>query len=210
MYIDSANLISFELSNIKGTLPVSDVIGHVIVERTMEAYADIFSSERGHEIGDRPNAGTKLRDITNNLLINWRSAAYVAGMPPQYVVGILETLQVFAKSPTGNTELLKLAEGMLAKLTGRVPELFADAALRRSVHEALIDIGAEFQETLAKSPLNVSLEQYWNEYLVLPPFSQYVWSSERLAYQSVYNAYEEFFVECAARCELLTQAPHHR
>ena len=78
---------------------MSDVIGYAMVESRMEAYNDIFTSVRGAEIGNRPNVGSKIREITGNMLINWRSAAYVAGMPPQYVLGILQTLQVFAKSP---------------------------------------------------------------------------------------------------------------
>lgn len=45
--------------------------------------------------------------------------------------------------------------------------------------------------------MQFSLEEYWKEYLTVPSFHQYIWSSERLSFQSVYNAYEEFFVECA-------------
>jgi hypothetical protein len=176
---------------------MSDVIGHMLIDDDIDAYTDIFTSEFGNEIGNRPTAGTKVRSITDNLLINWRSAGYVAGMPPQYVLGIEKSVRTISNTPTGGTELLNLADGMLKRITAKVPDLFADPALRRSVHEALVDLGAAYQEKLANTPFKLDVAAYWQQYLHLAPFQQYVWSSERLSYQSVYNAYEEFIVECA-------------
>lgn len=115
------------------------VVGYELIDDVIANYVDIFTSELGNEIGDRPKQGSKLRDITNNLLINWRSAAYVAGMPPEYAKGIGASLQVYAKTPTGNTELLNLADGMLSRITAKVPDLFADPPQRRAVHTALVN-----------------------------------------------------------------------
>lgn len=175
---------------------MSEVIDKIWVDQRIEQYSDFLTTERASEIGYRTEA-RKLRPLVDRLLLNWRATSYLAAMPALYVISQKEVLEGYAKGEVSDTTLLGLTEHLLASFAQLVPEMVSEPGLIKKLTQALVIRGANFRDARAQAKLAFEVDDKWKEFLALAPFFQYVWSSERLAYQAYYNAYEDFLIEVA-------------
>jgi len=173
-----------------------EVIATIQVDRRVGEYADFLTTQRASELGNRTEA-PKLLAIVDRLLLNWRSTSYLAAMPAMYVTSQKATLEGYAKGEVSDTMLLALTEHLLLSFAQLVPEMVNEPGLVRKLNQALIIRGANFRDARDKAKMVFEVDDKWEEFLAFPPFAQYVWSSERLSYQAVYNAYEDFLIDCA-------------
>ena len=173
---------------------MSEIIGEIYVDRRMEEYGDIMTSEQGAELGNRTEA-PKLRPLLDRLMLNWRSTSYLAAMPGMFVRSQEMAIEGYARSDVNDTVLLAMTQGMLDKLAVMVPEIVSEPGLATKLRTATVRLAADVRDARAKAKLNFESDKYWDDYLKIAAFFQYIWSSERLSYQAVYNAYEDFLIE---------------
>ena len=171
-----------------------DILRTVYVTTTLDAYRNFFSDDWGERV-DRLTANKpKLSEIVFDLMMEWRAAAYTASLP----VSILEHMKAyhdgFVKTGELNTNLLRLAQVIPAKLAQELPELAADPSLIRRIQEKLVDLGAKMEEARDNATMEFPLEETWQSYLQEHVYQLSLWGSQRICFVSIYNSYENFLI----------------
>ena len=171
-----------------------DILRTVYVTTTLDAYRNFFSDDWGERV-DRLTANKpKLSEIVFDLMMEWRAAAYTASLP----VSILEHMKAyhdgFVNTGELNTNLLRLAQVIPAKLAQELPELAADPSLIRRIQEKLVDLGAKMEEARDNATMEFPLEETWQSYLQEHVYQLSLWGSQRICFVSIYNSYENFLI----------------
>lgn len=166
------------------------------LDHEIKSYENLWTTAAAEQISIRSEKAPVLYSLVKTLLLNWRAISYGAAMPTQFVFVGKAVLDGFVDDSGGNTALLDLATGVLNKLKERVPEIVDHPALANRMLQETVKIGAEFQEWRDSAKIEYPVEKAWRDYLAEPQFSMYIWSSERLCYQGVYNTFEDFLVQC--------------
>ncbi|MEX2317231.1 MAG: hypothetical protein WD669_08770 [Pirellulales bacterium] len=168
---------------------------HIEVEPSMEAYRKFWTSAAAEQLWIRSENAPKLLKLVKVLLLNWRAISYGAAMPEQFVLAGKAALDTFRGSG-GNTELLDIAPKIVNGLAAMVPDMVNEEGLARRLEQSAIVLGAKFQEQRFQDTDVYPVDEAWQEHLKKPVFQMYIWSSQRLCYQGVYNAYDDFVKQC--------------
>ena len=91
---------------------------------------------------------------------------------------------------------LRFAEVVLKKLSHRVPELIADPQLQRTMRQEVVDLTAEFKDAQSKVRIELPIEKLWEQYLAHHVYRITLWSTLRICYVAIYNAYDNFAQQC--------------
>jgi hypothetical protein len=164
------------------------------IESEIEQYRHVWPTAAADQLDTRCGKAQKLRKLAMPLLLHWRAYAYGAGMPEQFVLAGKAAVEGFQKSG-GVTEVLDIAPKIVNGLAIAVPEMVNEEGLARRLEQAAILLGANFQEQRNKDIEVYPVDVAWHEHLQSPVFQLYIWSSMRLCYQGVYNAYEDFVIQ---------------
>ena len=175
-------------------MDTATIIGKIVIDDRLDAYANIFPSAIGKELGEAAAVTPTIRRITDKLLMNWRAAAYVAGMPSQFPVMGKAVFDGFAGEPVSDTQLVELASAIVNKLISRIPEVLNYPSLTNELRKETANIAAELRESIetARRSTTFPVEKAWRDYLTAFDFAFYVWDSQRSSLLSVFNTYENF------------------
>jgi len=92
---------------------------------------------------------------------------------------------------------LSWVDAIMVRLSRRVPDLVENRQLRAKLVSEIATLATDFRDVKEKVQTSHPIEPMWQMMLDDPAFRLSLWSSQRVAYQVFWNAYEEFLVRCA-------------
>jgi hypothetical protein len=162
----------------------------------LEDYRNFFSDDWGKRIDDLTASTAKLEPLIFDLMMEWRAAAYTASLPAL----ILEHMQAyhdsFVKTRELNTTLLRLANGIVARMESKLPELTSDPSLLRRIRKTVLDLGIEIEDARDAATFDFPMQETWQSYIKEYVYQLSLWGSQRICYVSIYNSYDNFLTQC--------------
>ncbi|MHC4405717.1 MAG: hypothetical protein ACYTG0_39225 [Planctomycetota bacterium] len=171
---------------------------NLFLDDRLESYRNFFSDDWGHRIDALVNGAPTLEVLVFDLMMDWRGAAYTVSFPAQMLEHFRSFAEGFVRDPEPNTGILRLADNVLARFSRDLPELRAEPELQRKLHEQFVTVAAELKEAQDKVQLEFPVEQLWQDYLGHHVFRITIWSSLRICYVAIYNAYDNFLGQCTS------------
>ena len=168
----------------------------IYVDTRISAYKNYLTTEKAKSLCDAANTAGVLARFVLDLTLQWRTVSYTASMPALLVESLGTFSEGYMASVSPNGGILQFAEVVLAKLSRRIPALVDDRQLRSQFATELVTLAHEFHSAKSNVTQNIDHDAIWNDYLKLAPFAMSVWSSQRVAFVTFYNAYESFLVRC--------------
>ena len=166
------------------------------VDTRLGSYRDYFPSATAEAFSAAAQPARLLDEFVLDLILQWRTTAYIASMPAMLLESLGTFSQAYMASVSPDSSVLAFADVVLAKLSLKLPDLVDDQQLRSRIARELVTITTEIREARTAVSPKVDIEAIWNEYLQLGPFAMSVWSAQRVAFVTFYNAYETFLVRC--------------
>ena len=168
----------------------------IYTESDIKAYEGYMPDDWGEKtIGPMPE-GTVLERLLLDLALSWRSVTYTAQMPAASIRAMHAAAVGRSKFVSQDSSIVAYSDGIICKLSQRVPELVEYSGLRARLVAELATIAAEFRDRAAAVKNDYPIEPIWAEFMTDPCFRINLWASQRVAYVAFYNAYEAFLVDC--------------
>ena len=104
----------------------------------------------------------------------------------------------FVKTGEINTTLLRLAEGITAKLASEIPDVISEPSLIRRLQERIVKLGCDLEDSKLRDQIDFPLAEMWQSYLEKPAYQLSLWGSQRVCYVSIYNSYENFITRAVS------------
>ncbi len=169
----------------------------VFLDDRLESYRGLFSGDWPTRAMATAGDAASLQELLFDLVGQWRGAAYTAEFPA-VLAGHLSTFATeFVRDRAPNTGILKLADAMAQRFSRNVPAVTADSTIQRRLHEESVKLAAEITEGKETLDYKLSQQDIWEKYFEEHVFQITLWSSLRISYVAIYNAYENFIVQCA-------------
>lgn len=178
---------------------MSDLDRQIEIDDRIEAYSDYLPSGWMQVVSDAARPAPILDHILTDLLIVWRSTAYTASMPAIMPQSSRAVMQGYMGTVSPDSSIITFADGVLAKLSRKLPELVENSRLRATLVAELATIAAEFRDVRSNVKYEPPLAAFWQPLLCEPAFQMSVWSSQRVCYVAFCNAYEDFLTHCVWR-----------
>jgi hypothetical protein len=131
-------------------------------------------------------------------MVDWRGAAYTASFPTQILVHLRSFAEGYSSDPEPNTGTLRFADAVLKKLSHGVPELTADPQLQRTIRQKVVDLTAEIKDAQSRVSIELPIDKLWKQYLAHHVYRITLWSTLRICYVAIYNAYDNFAQRCTS------------
>jgi hypothetical protein len=173
-----------------------DPVRRIEIDDRIEAYSNYLPSDWMEAVSERAKPAPVLEDILTDMLLAWRATAYTASMPALMPQSSQAVLQGYMGTTSPDSSIITFAEGVLAKLSRKVPELVENSRLRATLMAELASIASEFRDVRANVKHEVPVNTFWQPFLHEPAFQMGVWSSQRVCYDTFCNAYENFITHC--------------
>jgi len=188
-----------------GLRTMGNSLGKIYVDGRISQYEGYLPDDwMGHAL-DTSKPAAALSEIVADLLLAWRTVAYTASMP----VTVIKTMQAamlgYARVVSPDASVIAFSDGVLARVSQRIPDLVEDRRLRERLVRELVTLGDEIRAQRATLTTEMPVEPIWQDFLKQDAFVQGVWSSQRVSFVAFYNAYEAFLVDCAKRALGVTQ-----
>lgn len=167
------------------------------VDDRVDAYESLHPAEWAERVFKSVPVTSVYRNPLLDLLMSWRSTGYVAAFPAASARMCESTLQGYVREGKPNGSVIEFGENILQSVVQQVPELTHDLCLQEKLLKALVNSALRLVEGRDRVGQTATIDEFWPQFLADPAFQMTVWSSQRLAYVSFYNAYEAFLVECA-------------
>lgn len=177
---------------------VDRLIKNLSIDDRLESYRDFFSDDWGHRVAALVKDAPRLQRLTFELMADWRGAAYTVSFPAQMLEHFRSFAEGFTNDPEPNTGTLRFADVVLTKLRLAIPELTADSRLQRVLHEKLVALTAEIKEAHSKVQIEFPIDDIWKQYLRHHVYQITLWSTLRIGYVAIYNAYDNFVQQCTS------------
>jgi hypothetical protein len=175
-----------------------DGVRTVRVDTRFDAYRNFLSDDWGERVLAIAAPAAKLSELTLDVMIEWRAAAYTMSLPASILDHVKAYHDSYVNTGEINTTFLRLAETIPTILARRVPELTSKPRLIRRLQEETVKIGAEFEAARRGGSVQFPLEDTWNAYVEHHVYQLSLWGSQRIAYVSIYNSYENFLVRAVS------------
>ena len=150
-------------------------------------------------LDERVQTAPLLKQLATNLLMQWRATAITASMPAISVMALHSGLNGYLQAVMPDSTALSWVDAIMSRLSRRVPDLVDDRQLRAKLTSEIATLATEFRDVKEKVQTSLPIEPMWQLMLGTPPFRLAVWSSQRIAFQAFWNAYEEFLILCVRR-----------
>ena len=168
----------------------------IVVDPRRESYHGLYEPPLAKAI-DIAVAGIPLLNTpASNLLLQWRGIAYSVEFPSSLVTHMSAFAGSFIAQQAPRSNILKLADGVLAQCASALPELTSDPSLAKKLHATVVELAARLPDASSSSTYVSSADQWWDAYIEEKAFRITLWSSLRVGYMAVFNAYETFFAQC--------------
>jgi hypothetical protein len=171
------------------------IIVAIKIDDRLESYKDVYGDKWPLAINQALVGVPWLSDATSNLLMQWRGVSYAVGFPPLIADQLSAFAASFVSQQGPNSNILKLADATLSRLRQAIPEMNMDPSLSRRIHNEIVELSARLLDGSATDACKLTPEGIWPSYLNEKPFRLTLWSSQRIGYMAVFNAYETFVVD---------------
>lgn len=169
----------------------------IYVDDRISSYENFFENDWANEMNNIAMGSKKLGNALLDLFVDWRGASNVTHLPRQLIEHIKSFHDGFVNSQRPSSDLLNLSVALTQRLGRDFPELNSlDPALQRRIQERIVKIGYEIQASAQYTPIVLPLEEIWRHYIGNQSYALTIWSSQRIVYIEVYNAYESFLAQC--------------
>jgi hypothetical protein len=163
-----------------------DFKSEILIDHRLDSYKSFFDHDwaaRFTEISD----GTLLYEAAHNLCVDWKGIALSSRMS-WLMVDSLEKFYI------GYTES---NPSFSQRLTQALGEFVANKSslsnMRKKELKGIVEkLGSQVQEDMKRLPSPVEAKNVWADYLKVPEMAWALWSSQRMAYGSLYFAYENY------------------
>ncbi|WP_397570387.1 hypothetical protein [Schlesneria sp. T3-172] len=169
------------------------------LETRMEEYRNVFPDGWAAMFLESAGQAVKIAPLAFNLVVDWQSAVYTAGMPIAIIDHVKGYHDGFSKSDEPNTEMLQILEGLIARLAREVPNLNGDAVLKQELVQMIIKLGIEQRQIVSEVRVEFDVDQAWNQYLGSDVYRLGLWGSQRICFIAMWNAYENFLIRVLKR-----------
>lgn len=171
----------------------------IYIDNRVDAYEGFLSTEWANKITEKAKPSPALAEIVLDLLLDWRTCCYTAAMPTVFAQSIQTYANSYTNAPSNDRSVMAYSDTILKLVSRKVPELVEDSSLRTRLASALVNTAAEVRDAKDAVKINFDLEEVWNNYLGMAPFQMLVWSTQRVAYVALFNAYDSFLQRCVKR-----------
>lgn len=168
---------------------------NIWLDLRLESYRGLFSDDWGQQANDAAGDATTLQTLVFELLMQWRGAAYTAEFPATLIDHFSSYVSGFLQERAPHTTVLKVADAIVARCSRDVPEVMADPAAQRKLHDEFVRIGADIIEPSGRTEFKVDREEIWKQYLQEHVYQITIWSSLRICYVAIFNAYDNFIAQ---------------
>jgi len=169
---------------------------HIRTDPDIASYAGYLPDDWVREKIEPIAVGTVLERLLLDLAMGWRCASYTAQMPATSIRAMHAAALGRSKFVSPDSSIVAFSQQIIAKLAGRVPELFENSKLRARCVAELVTISAEFRDRAEAVKNEITIEPVWTEFMNDVAFRISLWASQRVAFLAFYNAYEAFIVDC--------------
>jgi hypothetical protein len=184
---------------------MSDPVRNIFIDTRIEAYEGYLPDAWAPTVFGRVKPGAALDSLLVDLVLAWRTTAYTASMPATAIKAMQAATLGYARFVSPDSSIISFADGILAKVSRKVPELVDDRNLRARLVSEIATVADEFRAQRAAVMPEMPINPIWQDFLKQDAFQMSVWSSQRVSYVAFYNAYEAFLVDCAKRALSITQ-----
>jgi len=168
----------------------------IIVDPQRESYRGLYGEPLAEAIASAVADVPLLANPASNLLLQWRGVSYAVEFPASLVDHMSAFAGSFIAQQSPHSNILKLADVVLARCTSALPELTSDASLARKLHAVVVDLAARIPDVSSADAYVSSADEWWAEYIKEHAFRITLWSSLRVGYMAAFNAYETFIAQC--------------
>jgi hypothetical protein len=168
----------------------------IYIDERIESYEGYVPDDWGAKAFEIAKSAPSLDRLLADLVLAWRTTAYIASMPATFIKGIQASTLGYAKFVSPDSSIVSFAENIIAKVSRKVPQLVDDRHLRSRLIAELATTADEFRNARAAVTPEMPIEPIWKDFLKQDAFYMSIWASQRVAYVSFYNAYEAFLVQC--------------
>ena len=158
------------------------------------SYGSFFNDDFAKAALDASEDVEGLHRIVFDLVADWRAASYCGALPSTIPSSVNSFLEGYVNEQEPNTGTLRFADAIVRRMAQIMPEVSADPAMQRRLHDSLVRVAAEIKEIGGRIRIEVNAKEVWDEYLSLVPFQLGLSATMRLVLISVYSAYENFVV----------------
>ncbi len=166
----------------------------ILLDTRPESYGSFFTDDFAKVALDASADVEALRTIAFDLVADWRAASYSGALPSVIPSSLKNFYDGYVNEQDPNTGTLRFADAILGRMAQITPELSADPAMQRRLHDNLVRVAAEIKEIGGRIRIEMSTAEVWADYLSLVPFQLGLSGTLRLVLVSVYSAYENFVV----------------
>ncbi len=177
------------------TVPKPEPDRTICTDPDINAYQGYIPDDWGERVIGPIPAGTVLKRLLLDLAVTWRSVSYTAQMPANSIRAMHATAIGRSSYFTKNASIVAFSDQVINQLAERVPGLHGNRNLVNKLTEGLREIATGFRDRARKAKDRVSVEFMWADFMQEMAFRMSLWSSQRVAYVSFYNAYEAFLVD---------------
>ena len=177
----------------------TDQMSRIFIDDRIESYSEYFPDGWMAKASEESQPANFLNKLVLDLFLAWRTISYTASMPALVVKSMQAATLGYASYVSPDASIIAFGEGVLAKLSRRIPELVEDRRLRSILSAEIVNLAVEFRTARIATTPELPVEPVWRHSISNPAFVMSVWSSQRVSYLSFYNAYEAFLTQCASR-----------
>lgn len=167
----------------------------IFLDDRLASYRKLFSDDWPHRLDKFIDDAPKLRRLGFDLLMQWRGAAYTAEFPATLIDHFSSFAAGFVREPTPNTDILKLATALVARCSREIPELTVDPSVQNKLRELFVEMGAQLTDFDRNQTYEFPREEIWKRYLQEHVYQITLWSSLRICYIAIFNAYDNFIAQ---------------
>ena len=171
----------------------------------LDDYRNFFSDDWGKRIDELTVNTGQLDPLIFDLMMEWRAAAYTASLPALILEHMKAYHDGFVKTRELNTTLMHLANGIVARMESKLPEITSDPSLLRRIRKTVLDLGVEVEDARDASAFDFPMQETWQSYLQEYVYQLSLWGSQRICYVAIYNSYDNFLTQCVRIASALTE-----
>jgi hypothetical protein len=152
----------------------------------LDSYASFFDHAWAKAFYDASEA-TRLHKAAHDLCRDWKGIALASRMSWLMVISLEGFHAGFTQTNPAFSQRFMDAVGNWVADNGKLRNM-----ARRAILAEVKKIGAQVQEEMRVAGPPIDREKIWKEYLQVGEIPWALWASQRLAYGSLYYAYENF------------------
>jgi hypothetical protein len=165
------------------------------INERSESYVVLITEK--WEIDVRANVETSsvLKETIESLIHTWRATGDMALLPSECLIQGQLAFQNYIRLRPNAVGYVGIIQNMIGELYRRLPEIVGDGKLNARLSSALADILTDYDLKTREKLSEFQPDQMWQDAIQNEPYRRAIWGSQRVAFVSIYNAYEAFLID---------------